>query len=106
MEIEHALDEAERALARVRSLVEKKAGYSRSPLTVAEFAAKHPTYTKEALRGLIVRNDRPGNPFAGVVTRESGRVYLDERKFFAWLRTPRARKYASTRKTSRAGGGR
>lgn len=70
-----ALAESERVGARVPTL-----------LTVKQFAAKHPAFPEGGLRHRIFHAQENGLAASGAVVRNSGRVLIDEERFFAWVR--------------------
>ena len=71
----HALAESEPVGTRVPTL-----------LTVKQFAAKHPAFPEGGLRHRIFHAQANGLAASGAVVRNTGRVLIDEERFFAWVR--------------------
>lgn len=55
-------------------------------LTVKQFSAKHPAFPEGGLRHRIFHARTNGLEPSGAIVRNLGRVYLDEERFFAWVR--------------------
>jgi hypothetical protein len=55
-------------------------------LTVKQFAQKHPAFPEGGLRHRIFHANSNGLAESGALVRNLKRVYLDEAKFFAWIR--------------------
>jgi hypothetical protein len=51
-------------------------------LTVAQFCAKHPAWTKGSLRWKIFNSNKNGLDEAGAIVRDGARVLIDEQKWF------------------------
>ena len=58
----------------------------------AKFVERHADegWTEASLRWLIFQAKQNGLEAAGAVVRQGRRVFIDEAKFYAWLRTNRA----------------
>jgi len=58
----------------------------------AQFAERHRSagWTEAALRWLIFTAHDNGLGAAGAIIRQGRRVFIDEEKFFVWLRSARA----------------
>ena len=56
---------------------------------VRQFAERHAAegWTEPAIRWLIFKADENGLDKAGVISRVGNRVFIDETKFYAWLRS-------------------
>jgi hypothetical protein len=50
---------------------------------------KHEGWTEPSLRWLIFKSSENGLDKAGVITRLGTRIFIDETKFYTWLRNQR-----------------